>query len=176
MKEFQCKVSYENNFVKNSVRICELPPLTCFKDAEESLWMTLGDVDSVLDMTPNCRAAVNLNSGYVGLFSNHWKVQPQKSSLKVIEEISEDAFLEAVKNFDDDDEPQRSKFTSPFSLQNRYQDGGWEMLEKNIVDLDNALIRAKRCSKDAICYGMVRVMDANGTVVRTYSAGGGIHS
>jgi hypothetical protein len=62
---------------------------------------------------------------------------------------------------------------STYRLQNRYQDEGWSDLPGEIfahwIAADD---RARQLSRDAICYGMVRVVDADGPVVY-YPAGGG---
>ena len=60
-----------------------------------------------------------------------------------------------------------------YKLQNRYQDSGWEELGEQFSNLNDANRRAHDLSKDAICYGMVRVVDVtNGIVEAEYPAGG----
>ena len=60
-------------------------------------------------------------------------------------------------------------------MENRYQDSGWEPLDgEDFLNANAAARRAAGLSKDAICYGMVRVVDmAVKKVVVTYAAGGG---
>jgi len=193
MHEFKCKISYDECPVKNTVKIDELSPLTCFKDQAGSLWMALGSLGGSLKLAPNARysrAAVNLNTGSVGTFACHIEVRPYESSLKIRkartfpslpksdEVIDDEDFLDKIKNFDIEENCKKlgpySRTTggkSPFILQNRYQDSGWETFEENNVSLNDALIRAKRFSENAICYGMVRVVGADGIVVQTYSGG-----
>lgn len=62
-----------------------------------------------------------------------------------------------------------------YSLQNRYQDSGWEDLGRYRFDSeDEAVQQAGLLSQDAIIYGMVRVVDRReGRVVATFAAGGG---
>ncbi len=60
-----------------------------------------------------------------------------------------------------------------FKLQNCYQDGGWENLDgEEFDDFNDARKRAKKLRKDAMCYGMVRVIDSEGSVIE-YPAGSG---
>ncbi len=61
-----------------------------------------------------------------------------------------------------------------FQLQNRYQDSGWETLDREQFSrLDKAKKRAHKLSKNAISYGMVRVINlANNSVEVEYPAGG----
>jgi hypothetical protein len=46
-----------------------------------------------------------------------------------------------------------------FFLEHRFQDGGWEVLKGWYDNENDAVIQAATLSKDAICYGMVRVVD-----------------
>lgn len=57
-----------------------------------------------------------------------------------------------------------------FKLQNRYQDGGWESMHDEYDDLLTAVCKAADCSYDAICCGMVRVLDGDNVVIE-YGAG-----
>jgi len=60
-----------------------------------------------------------------------------------------------------------------FQLQNRYQDSGWENLDEEYDSAKKAKKRALKLSKDAICYGMVRVVDVEKKqVIVTFPAGG----
>jgi hypothetical protein len=63
-----------------------------------------------------------------------------------------------------------------YFLQNRHQDSGWEDLSGDRFQFDSwqaAIDDAVRCSRDAICYGMVRVVDSvNCVVIQTFPAGG----
>ncbi len=59
-----------------------------------------------------------------------------------------------------------------FEIQTKYQDGCWETV-KTTLDKKRALGLAKKYSKDAICYGMVRVVDTvEGKILVTHPAGG----
>lgn len=59
-----------------------------------------------------------------------------------------------------------------YILQNRYQDSGWGDLDgESFTSLNQAKGRAKELSKDAICYGMVRVVQ--GTEIFFTSPAGG---
>ena len=59
-----------------------------------------------------------------------------------------------------------------YVIQNRYQDEGWEVIH-SISDKKQALKFAKKKSKDAICYGMVRVVDTKlNEILITHTAGG----
>lgn len=61
-----------------------------------------------------------------------------------------------------------------YHLENRHQDGGWQSIPDEIyVGFDAANLRARELARDAICYGMVRVIDGRGQPVVTYPAGGG---
>jgi len=60
----------------------------------------------------------------------------------------------------------------PFRLQNRYQDSGWQELDYQFWHVDGAIEKAAELSQDAIIYGMVRVVAKNGTVIKTFPAGG----
>lgn len=59
-----------------------------------------------------------------------------------------------------------------YRLQNRYQDSGWETLDNEAYDLcRDAVYRASQLSKDAVAYGMVRVIDSlTGEVIVEYAA------
>ena len=60
-----------------------------------------------------------------------------------------------------------------YKLQNRYQDSGWEDLGMEFDIPKRAVKKALKCSKDAIAYGMVRVVDVKEKrVVVTFAAGG----
>jgi hypothetical protein len=61
-----------------------------------------------------------------------------------------------------------------YQLQNRYQDSGWETLDREKFDsLRKARKRARKLSKNAIAYGMVRVVNLVSKVVEVeYPAGG----
>jgi len=61
-----------------------------------------------------------------------------------------------------------------YQLQNRYQDSGWETLEHEKFEyLTDANGRAKELSKNAVAYGMVRVVNrSTGNVEVEYPAGG----
>ncbi len=61
-----------------------------------------------------------------------------------------------------------------FQLQNRYQDSGWDNLPgEEFHHSEPAVSRAGELSKDAIWYGMVRVIDTvKKEVVKTFAAGG----
>ncbi len=59
-----------------------------------------------------------------------------------------------------------------YLIQNRYQDEGWGDIETK-ADKDIAFRLAETYSKDAICYGMVRVIDTKlNEVLVTHPAGG----
>jgi len=61
-----------------------------------------------------------------------------------------------------------------FVLENRYQDSGWESLDERFHNLQMAKDCAYKLSKDAIAYGMIRIVDFNtGEVMVTYPAGSG---
>lgn len=71
--------------------------------------------------------------------------------------------------------PQRQN--GQYQLENRYQSSGWELLAGESYDAEkDAIDRAATLSRDAIAYGMVRVIDRRGpagpTIVKTFSAGG----
>ena len=60
-----------------------------------------------------------------------------------------------------------------YKLQNRYQDSGWEDLHIKFTNEKDAIQEASVLCKDAICYGMVRVVDmVNKRVVIEFPAGG----
>ena len=61
-----------------------------------------------------------------------------------------------------------------FGLQNRYQDSGWGNLpDQRYYREQDAIKAAAGLSCDAICYGMVRVVDlSKGIVIKTFPAGG----
>jgi hypothetical protein len=67
-----------------------------------------------------------------------------------------------------------------FWLQNRYQDSGWENLDKEFDDIQEAINTAYELCKDAIIYGMVRVVKRGNfgvefdgaTVIVEFPAGG----
>jgi hypothetical protein len=63
-----------------------------------------------------------------------------------------------------------------YQLQNSYQDSGWETIDGEAYYVENVAVkRAAILSQDAICYGMVRVVDLQkGVVVCTYGAGGNL--
>lgn len=65
-----------------------------------------------------------------------------------------------------------------YVLENRYQDTGWDILDKERFEWENdAVSRAALLSTDAIRFGMVRVYDTRtNRVVLTFAAGGGIVS
>lgn len=61
-----------------------------------------------------------------------------------------------------------------YYIQNRYQDSGWEYVDSEpgpIANLEATMAQAARMASNSICYGMVRVIDENGYVHRTWSAG-----
>ena len=60
-----------------------------------------------------------------------------------------------------------------YQLQNCYQDSSWENLDDEAFsDPLLAEARAKELAKDAICYGMVRVVDLNkAKIIATFPAG-----
>ena len=59
-----------------------------------------------------------------------------------------------------------------YRLENRYQDSGWELLSDKFYSVDMAIQTAKKYAKDAICYGMVRVINIQKQeVIVTFPAG-----
>ena len=61
-----------------------------------------------------------------------------------------------------------------YKIQNKYQDGGWEDLGFRYLVKSQSLEKALECSCDAICYGMVRIINEDtDEVVVTYAAGEG---
>lgn len=61
-----------------------------------------------------------------------------------------------------------------FRLQNRYQDGGWEWLEGQEYETEDAAVgHAIACACNGIAYGMVRVISPDGLEVVCYAAGSG---
>lgn len=64
---------------------------------------------------------------------------------------------------------------SQYFLQNRYQDSGWEDIPKERYALaGDAICKASELSDNAICNGMVRVVDSfTGKVLIEYAAGRG---
>ncbi len=59
-----------------------------------------------------------------------------------------------------------------YVIQNRYEGEGWEFIQTK-VDKDIALRLAETYAKDAISYGMVRVIDTElNEILITYPAGG----
>jgi hypothetical protein len=60
-----------------------------------------------------------------------------------------------------------------YKLQNRYQDSGWENLDEEFHTEKEAVQKASVLCQDAICYGMVRVVDlVEKQVIITFPAGG----
>ena len=61
-----------------------------------------------------------------------------------------------------------------YKLQNRYQDSGWENLDREEFHrLNEAMDRGYELSKNSIAYGMVRVVNlVTGKVEVEYPAGG----
>ena len=58
-----------------------------------------------------------------------------------------------------------------FRLQNRYQDGGWEDLDRSYGNAVMAINEAYELCQDSVCYGMVRVLLGDKVVVE-FPAGG----
>ena len=87
----------------------------------------------------------------------------------VNEVVSDDAFLDAIKNLPSD--PPTKHLPPGYYLQNRYQDSGWEDLNERYLEPGVAIDKACKYSLDAIAYGMVRVLDNKGEVVKTFSCG-----
>ena len=61
-----------------------------------------------------------------------------------------------------------------FQLEHRYQDSGWESLgdKYRFSSIDEAVFTAAECAKDAISFGMVRVIDEQAQeIVVTFPAG-----
>ena len=58
-----------------------------------------------------------------------------------------------------------------FHLENRYQDSGWEDLNEHYIDYDKAVDKAMEYSLNAIAYGMVRVINHRGEVIKIFSSG-----
>jgi len=59
-----------------------------------------------------------------------------------------------------------------YKLQNRFQDSGWENLNIEHTLANDAIQEASELSKNAICYGMVRVIHEEHGVIATFAAGG----
>jgi len=57
-----------------------------------------------------------------------------------------------------------------YKLQNRYQDSGWKDLGIEFEFCDDAICEASKLSRDAICYGMVRVIFGD-VIIITCAAG-----
>lgn len=62
-----------------------------------------------------------------------------------------------------------------YVLEHRYQDSGWMRLDAELFEhAGDAYCRASELSEDAICYGMVRVVELESNrVMDTFAAGTG---
>lgn len=62
-----------------------------------------------------------------------------------------------------------------YYIQNKYQDSGWEYVDTGepgpSSDLQATIAKADRMASQAMLYGMVRVIDENGGIHRTWGAG-----
>jgi hypothetical protein len=58
-----------------------------------------------------------------------------------------------------------------YRIQNSYQDSGWEETGHEYLSLDDAFTKAEWCASKPILYGMVRIVDADGRIIKTFGAG-----
>lgn len=58
-----------------------------------------------------------------------------------------------------------------YRIQNSYQDSGWEDAGHEYLSLSDAFTKAEWCASKPILYGMVRIVDADGWIVKTFGAG-----
>jgi hypothetical protein len=59
----------------------------------------------------------------------------------------------------------------PYRIQNSYQDSGWEESGHEYLSLTDAIRKGEECASDSICWGMVRIIDADNQVIKTFGAG-----
>jgi len=87
----------------------------------------------------------------------------------VKEVVSDDAFIDAIKKLSDD--PPTKHLPPGYYLQHRYQDSGWVDLDERYLEPGTAIDKACKYSLDAIAYGMTRVLDNKGNILKTFSCG-----
>jgi hypothetical protein len=87
--------------------------------------------------------------------------------------ICEDVFIDALKNLPVEDSPVQVAPNLPpgYYLQHRYQDSGWIDLDERYIEPGIAIDKACKYSRDAIAYGMTRILDHKGKIVKTFSCG-----
>jgi hypothetical protein len=190
---YQCQIKISESKTGEWLRY--LPPLTVFRldagNSSRGLWMTLG-FQNEFDDERDCILikGSDRNFATVKSFASDTKVEPLKSKLVIgeediiddeeeeeekvcpscstAEEFFEKRFLDAIKNLPTED----PKHLPPgYYLQHRYQDSGWIDLDERYTEPGTAIDKACKYSRDAIAYGMTRVLDHKGNIVKTFTCG-----
>ena len=173
--EYQCKVEIAEPKRK---LLRELPPLTVFQRNNGALCMTLGFANDY-DDERECILIKGSSRNFAMMrhLAADDRVVPLKSKL-VIEEEEEDVvpkdlddfcekrFMEAIEKL-----PVAPHLPPGYYLQHRHQDSGWIDLDERYLEPGTAIDKACKYSLDAIAYGMTRVLDNKGNILKTFSCG-----